>query len=71
MAEDDKAIRDSIGIYLENANYQVFYAEDGREALKSERTQTELITNVCHDLKTPLTSIIHYAELLNKEQMKK
>lgn len=33
-------------------------------ALKSERMKTELITNVSHDLKTPLTSIINYSELI-------
>ncbi|MBU5668990.1 sensor histidine kinase [Peptoniphilus sp. MSJ-1] len=37
------------------------------DALKSERLKTELITNVSHDLKTPLTSIINYSDLLNKE----
>jgi signal transduction histidine kinase len=35
--------------------------------LKSERLKTELITNVSHDLKTPLTSIINYIDLLKKE----
>lgn len=37
------------------------------EMLKSERTKVELITNVSHDLKTPLTSIISYIDLLTKE----
>lgn len=37
-----------------------------REQLKSERLKTELITNVSHDLRTPLTSIISYSELLKK-----
>ncbi|MBE6785725.1 MAG: hypothetical protein E7538_05755 [Ruminococcaceae bacterium] len=36
------------------------------EAVKQEQTKTELITNVSHDLKTPLTSIINYVELLKK-----
>jgi signal transduction histidine kinase len=36
---------------------------------KSERLKTELITNVSHDLRTPLTSIISYAELLKKEDV--
>ena len=35
--------------------------------LRSERMKTELITNVSHDLKTPLTSIITYVDLLKKE----
>lgn len=38
--------------------------ESMREQAKSERLKTELITNVSHDLRTPLTSIISYTELL-------
>lgn len=37
------------------------------ERMKSERFKTELITNVSHDLKTPLTSIVTYIDLLQKE----
>ena len=37
------------------------------ERMKSERLKTELITNVSHDLKTPLTSIINYADLIYEE----
>jgi len=37
------------------------------ERTKSERMKTELITNVSHDIKTPLTSIINYADLIGKE----
>ena len=37
------------------------------ERMKSERMKTELITNVSHDIKTPLTSVINYVDLLQKE----
>lgn len=40
-----------------------------QENLKSERLKTELITNVSHDIKTPLTSIINYVDLLKKEEI--
>lgn len=40
------------------------------ERLKSERMKAELITNVSHDLKTPLTSIISYVDLLKKEDIR-
>ena len=36
-------------------------------SLKNERMKTELITNVSHDIKTPLTSIINYIDLLKRE----
>lgn len=36
------------------------------QRMKSERLKTELITNVSHDIKTPLTSIINYVDLLQK-----
>jgi len=36
-------------------------------SLKNERMKTELITNVSHDIKTPLTSIINYVDLLKRE----
>ena len=39
------------------------------EQMKSERMKTELITNVSHDIKTPLTSIVSYVDLLKKEEM--
>ena len=40
-----------------------------QQSLKNERQKTELITNVSHDIKTPLTSIINYVDLLKKEEM--
>ncbi|HCJ09405.1 MAG TPA: hypothetical protein DHV96_13925 [Lachnospiraceae bacterium] len=39
------------------------------KSLKDERMRTELITNVSHDLKTPLTSIINYINLLKEQEM--
>lgn len=40
-----------------------------QEGIKSERLKAELITNVSHDIKTPLTSIINYVDLLKKEEI--
>lgn len=40
------------------------------ERMKSERFRTELITNVSHDIKTPLTSIINYVDLMKKEEIR-
>ncbi len=56
MCEDVNMIRDGIKKSVEHE-------------VRAERMKTELITNVSHDLKTPLTSIINYAELLNKENL--
>lgn len=39
------------------------------QRMKAERLRTELITNVSHDLKTPLTSIVNYVDLLSREPM--
>lgn len=39
------------------------------EKIKSERLKTDLITNVSHDIKTPLTSIINYVDLLKREDI--
>jgi len=38
--------------------------------VKAERLKADLITNVSHDLKTPLTSIISYVDLLKRENIK-
>lgn len=38
------------------------------DKMKSERFKTELITNVSHDIKTPLTSIVNYVDLIKKEE---
>lgn len=39
------------------------------DRIKSERLKTELITNVSHDIKTPLTSIINYVDLIKRENI--
>ena len=54
-AEDLNSIQEGIGRAV-------------NERMKSERFKTELITNVSHDIKTPLTSIINYVDLLGKEE---
>jgi signal transduction histidine kinase len=54
--EDLNSIGDGLSIAVE-------------ERMKSERMKTELITNVSHDIKTPLTSIVSYVDLLEKEEL--
>ena len=52
----------------ENLNsVSVGMAHAVNDRLKSERMKTELITNVSHDLKTPLTSVVNYAGLIQNE----
>lgn len=51
-----------------NAVHDVFLSSV-RESMKNERMQTDLITNVSHDIKTPLTSIINYVNLLKMENI--
>lgn len=63
FAGDDRLIADNlnhIGTGLKTAV---------ETATKSERMKTELITNVSHDIKTPLTSIINYVDLLKREEL--
>lgn len=55
------------GEYLNQIGEGMAMAVD--EKMKSERFKTELITNVSHDIKTPLTSIINYVDLLKKEKI--
>lgn len=52
---------------LNNINHGLQTAIE--EKMKSERFKTELITNVSHDIKTPITSIINYVDLLKKEDI--
>ncbi len=61
------------GIFKEQGE-RINHISDGmthaiEERMKSERFKTELITNVSHDIKTPLTSIINYVDLLEKEEL--
>ncbi len=51
------------------ANIQEGLKKAVENAIKGERMKTELITNVSHDLKTPLTSIITYADLLKQHNL--
>lgn len=40
-----------------------------QESIRNERMKADLITNVSHDIKTPLTSIVNYVELLKREEL--
>lgn len=62
MFGDIKDFADS----LNNINLGLQSAIDDK--MKSERFKTELITNVSHDIKTPLTSIVNYVNLIKKEE---
>ncbi len=67
---DVKKISPSFKNFAEDvANIQSGFKSAVEEAVKGERMKAELITNVSHDLKTPLTSIITYADLLKKEKL--
>ena len=55
------------GEYLNQARLGISQAAE--EKIRSERMKTELITNVSHDIKTPLTSIINYVDLIKKEEV--
>lgn len=68
---------DTTHMYFEMKNHaeNINRAREGialavAEQTKSERMRSELITNVSHDIKTPLTSIINYVDLLDKEDIK-
>lgn len=52
-------------------NMKAGFKKSLQNEIKSEKLKSELITNVSHDLKTPLTSIINYVDLLKKEDLTK
>lgn len=64
VLESSKKSRKAIAEEME-----VRLKEAVQEQMKSERMKIDLITNVSHDLKNPLTSIIGYIELMKKEEM--
>lgn len=57
------------GMAKDISNIQCGLKKAVAEAVKGERMKTELITNVSHDLKTPLTSIVNYVDLLKREDL--
>lgn len=65
--EEDLGVLQPIGDSLEKV--QQGFAKAVAEEAKSQNMKTELITNVSHDLKTPLTAIITYVDLLKKEDI--
>lgn len=69
----DIDINEDVGIFNPLKN-EFTHIKDGfekavKEEVKSQKMKTELISNVSHDLKTPLTSIITYVDLLKKENL--
>jgi len=56
---------------MEINNLKVSYNKKVKEGIGSEKLKTELITNVSHDLKTPLTSIVNYVDILKDESLDK
>lgn len=68
----DEPLTEDVGIFApvqeELRRIQHGFQKAVKEEVKSERTKTELITNVSHDLKTPLTAIITYIDLVRTEQ---
>lgn len=69
----DTEITEDIGVFepfkAELTQIQTGFKKAVEEEVKSQRMKTELITNVSHDLKTPLTAITTYIELLKKEDL--
>ena len=69
----DVEIQEDLGIFNpfkeQLSRIQEGFKKAVAQEVKSERTKSELITNVSHDLKTPLTAIITYVNLLKQENV--
>lgn len=69
IAEEEQTVGNDLGVVmtqLENIGQGMAGAVE--EQMKSERMKVELIANVSHDIRTPLTSIISYVQLLKEEE---
>lgn len=63
----NKKVPNSLKILADNLSHKNRIVDEAVcEAIKKEHLKTQLITNVSHDLKTPLTSLISYSDLLSK-----
>ncbi|MCR5624707.1 MAG: hypothetical protein K6G11_05625, partial [Lachnospiraceae bacterium] len=70
----DSEVQKSLPVYLQKTYGNLVGISDSFNkavirATKDERTKAELITNVSHDIKTPLTSIINYVDLIKRENV--
>lgn len=72
---DTKILEEELGIFepikQRVEQIQIGFKQSVEEEIRSQKLKTELITNVSHDLKTPLTSIVSYVSLLKQEDLSK